>query len=247
MDDFESFDERSRTWKLKEGVVNSSILSGDPRPGNAKFKKLTPVDPDSADPYALTEADRMVIGDTTPKFSGGFGLNATWKGLDASVFFNYMYGFDVFNANKVMMTTWADNNYNNMSAEMSSDKRWRNFDDMGNEIRYSPEVLAEFNKDATIWNPTSIGRPICMSYAVEDGSFLRLQTATVGYTLPRAWTAKAGLSRVRFYVTGYNLFTLTGYSGYDPEVDIATGLTPNIDNDRYPRSRTFTFGAQLTF
>ena len=247
VDDFESFDEASKTWKLKEGVVDSGILSGDPRPGNAKFKKLTPVDPNSADPYALTEADRMVIGDTTPKFSGGFGLNATWKGLDASVFFNFMYGFDVFNANKVMMTTWAENNYNNMSAEMASDKRWRNFDDMGNEIRYSPDVLAEFNKNATMWNPTSIGRPICMSYAVEDGSFLRLQTATIGYTLPRAWTVKAGLSRVRFYVTGYNLFTLTGYSGYDPEVDIATGLTPNIDNDRYPRSRNFTFGAQLTF
>lgn len=247
VDDFESFDAKSRTWKLKEGVVDSSPLSDTPRPGNAKFKKLTPVDPNSANPYQLTEADRTVIGNTTPKFSGGFGLNATYKGFDLSMFFNFMYDFDVFNANKVMLTTWADNHENNFGMEVASDRRWRNFDDMGNEIRYSPEILAEFNKNATMWNPTSIGKPICMSYAVEDGSFLRLNSATLGYTLPQEWTKKAGLSKVRFYVAGSNLFTITGYTGYDPEVDIATGLTPNIDNNRYPRSRTYTFGAQLTF
>lgn len=247
VDDFKPFDSKSRTWTLKDGVVNSSPLSGEPRPGNAKFKKLTPVDEKSANPYTLTDEDRTVIGNTTPKFSGGFGLNATFKGFDFSAFFNFMYDFDVFNANKVMMTTWASNNYNNFSMDISSKNRWRNFDDMGNEIRYSPDILAEFNKNATMWNPTSIGRPIAMSYAVEDGSFLRLNTATIGYTLPRAWTTKVGLNRVRFYMSGYNLFTITGYSGYDPEVDIATGLTPNIDNNRYPRSRTYTFGAQLTF
>lgn len=247
VEDFEYFDSKSRTWKLKEGVVDSSPLSDTPRPGNAKFKKLTPVDPNSSNPYQLTEADRTVIGNTTPKFSGGFGLNATYKGFDLSMFFNFMYDFDVFNANKVMLTTWADNHENNFGMEVASDKRWRNFDDMGNEIRYSPELLAEFNKNATMWNPTSIGKPISMSYAVEDGSFLRLNSATLGYTLPQEWTKKAGLNKVRFYVAGSNLFTITGYSGYDPEVDIATGLTPNIDNNRYPRSRTYTFGAQLTF
>ena len=247
VDDFESFDAASRTWKLKSGIVDSSPLSGDPRPGNAKFKKLTPVDESSANPYMLTDEDRTIIGRTTPKFSGGFGLNATYKGLDVSLFFNFMYGFDVFNANKIVMTTWTDNNYNNFSMDISSEKRWRNFDDMGNEIRYNPEVLAAFNQNATMWNPTSIGRPICMSYGVEDGSFLRLNSATIGYTLPRLWTSKVSLSTVRFYVSGNNLLTITGYSGYDPEVNIATGLTPNIDHDSYPRSRTFTFGAQLTF
>ena len=104
VDDFESFDAKSRTWKLKEGVVDSSPLSDTPRSGNAKFEKLTPVDPNSANPYQLTEADRTVIGNTTPKFSGGFGLNATYKGFDLSMFFNFMYDFDVFNANKVMLT-----------------------------------------------------------------------------------------------------------------------------------------------
>ncbi len=241
VEDFDYFDEKSRTWHLKDGVVDCSILSGDPRPGNAKFKKLS-----DSDSNVLTEDDRTVLGNTTPKFSGGFGLNATWKGFDASVFFNFMYGFDVYNYNKIMMTTWTDNNYNNFSTDISSTKRWRNFDDMGNEIRYNPELLAEFNKNATIWNPTSMGKAVTMSYAIEDGSFIRLNNLSIGYSLPKNWMKAIGFQKCRFYVTGYNLFIITGYSGYDPEVDIATGLTPNIDNNRYPRSRSYTFGVQLT-
>ena len=241
VEDFEYFDEKSRKWHLKDGVVDCSILSGDPRPGNAKFKKLT-----DTDSNVLTSDDRTVLGNTTPKFSGGFGLNATWKGFDASVFFSYMCGFDVYNYNKIMLTSWVSNNYNNFSTEVGLNKRWRNFDDMGNEIRYNPEVLAEFNKNATMWNPTSLTSAVTMSYAIEDGSFLRLNNLSIGYSLPRKWMQAIGFQKCRFYVTGYNLFTITGYSGYDPEVDIATGLTPNIDNNRYPRSRSYTFGVQLT-
>ena len=80
---------------------------------------------------------------------------------------------------------------------------------------------------------------------IEDGSYLRLSSATLGYNVPLK--SNKWVSNVRLTLTGNNLFVLTGYSGYDPEVNIATGLTPNIDNDRYPRSRTYTFGAQLTF
>ncbi len=241
VEDFDYFDDKSRTWHLKEGVVDCSILSGTPRPGNAKFKKLT-----DDGTNVLTSADRTVLGNTTPKCSGGFGLNATWKGFDASVFFSYMCGFDVYNYNKIVLTSWVNNTYNNFSTEVGLDKRWRNFDDMGNEIRYNPEVLAEFNKNATMWNPTSLTSAVTMSYAVEDGSFLRLNNLTLGYSLPKSWMKAIGFQKCRFYVTGYNLLTITGYSGYDPEVDIATGLTPNIDNNRYPRSRTYTFGVQLT-
>lgn len=245
IDDFEYYDTASRTWHLKKGVVDSSPLST-VTPGGAKFKKLTPVDENSANPYLLTADDRTVIGETTPKFSGGFGLNATYKGFDLYMFFNYMVGFDVLNVNKITMTTWGNNKYNNLGMEVASDKRWRYYDDMGNSVRYDPEAMAKLNENATIWSPLSLG-PTCMSYGVEDGSFLRLNTLSIGYTLPRNLTKKVGLNKVRFYASGYNLFTITGYSGYDPEVGIATGLTPNIDNNRYPRSRTYTLGAQLTF
>ena len=247
MDDFDSFDQQTRTWKLKDGVANSKNLSGDPRPGNAKFKKLTPVDGNDENTYVIGDNDRTVIGDTNPEFSGGFGFNVTWKNFDMNVFFNFMYGFDVYNANKIMLTSWYDNNGNNFGMEVSKDKRWRNFDDMGNEIRYNPEALAKFNENATMWNPTSIGRPIAMSYAIEDGSFLRLNNLSVGYTLPRELTSKIGFNRVRFYATGSNLFVITNYSGYDPEVNLETGLTPNIDYNSYPRTRNYTFGVQVSF
>ncbi|MEL1255903.1 TonB-dependent receptor [Flavobacterium sp. DGU38] len=247
MDDFESFDPLTKTWKLKEGVANSKNLSGDPRPGNAKFKKLTPVDSSDSNTYVIGANDRKVIGDTNPKYSGGFGLNAVWKNFDFNTFFNFVSGFDVFNANKVRMTSWWENNQNNLGMEVGLENRWRNFDDMGNDLRYSPELLADFNKNATMWNPTSIGRPIASSYAVEDGSFLRLNTLSIGYTIPIDVSKKLIFNKVRLYVTGTNLYVWTNYSGYDPEVNLATGLTPNIDNDKYPRTRNYTFGAQLSF
>ena len=247
MDDFESFDPGTKTWKLKEGVANSKNLSDVPRPGNAKFKKLTPVDPSNPNTYVIGANDRKVIGDTNPKYSGGFGLNAVWKNFDFNTFFNFVYGFDVFNANKVMMTSWYKNTQSNLGMEVSMENRWRNFDDMGNDLRYSPALLADFNKDATMWNPSSIGRPIASSYAVEDGSFLRLNTVSIGYTIPIDVSKKLIFNKVRLYVTGNNLYVWTNYSGYDPEVNLATGLTPNIDYDRYPRTRNYTFGAQLSF
>lgn len=241
VDDFSGYDVKSRKWTLKHGIVDCSALSGPPAPGNAKFKKLA-----DDGTNVVNASDRTVIGETTPEFSGGFGINATWKGFDLTAFFNYMYGFDVYNYNKIMLTGWISNTYNNFSTEVGMNKRWSNFDFMGNDLRDTPALLAEYNKNASIWNPMSLTNAVTMSYAIEDGSFLRLNTLSLGYTLPRSLTLNVGIQKCRFYVSGYNLFTITGYSGYDPEVDIATGLTPNIDSNRYPRSRTYTFGIQLT-
>ena len=86
-------------------------------------------------------------------------------------------------------------------------------------------------------------------WAVEDGSFLRMQSATIGYTLPEKLTEKAFIRKLRFYVTGTNLFCLTKYSGYDPEVDTrrATPLTPGVDYSAYPKSIGCVFGLNLTF
>ena len=81
----------------------------------------------------------------------------------------------------------------------------------------------------------------------EDGSFLRLQSLTLGYTLPKQLTRKWGVDRLRVYFTGSNLFTITNYSGYDPEVDIQNGLTPSVDYNRYPRSRSYLLGVNLSF
>ena len=99
-----------------------------------------------------------------------------------------------------------------------------------------------------MWAPYNTRR-ICQSYALEDASFLRLSTVVLGYTLPETLTQKVNLQKVRFYVTGNNLFVLTPYSGYDPEVDTRTQtpLTPNVDYSAYPKSRSWVFGVNITF
>lgn len=88
------------------------------------------------------------------------------------------------------------------------------------------------------------------SDAIEDGSFLRLNNVTLGYTLPKTLVERVNISSLRVYVTGYNLYTWTNYSGYDPEVDSrrAQGpMTPGVDFSAYPRSRSVIAGLNVTF
>lgn len=241
-----NYDAVANTYTLKEGVVDCSLLAGNLAPGSPKFKKLSD-DPNDPNRYVLTADDRKIIGETTPKFSGGFGINATWKGFDLSAFFNFMCGFDVINMNKINMSLVPSNSssYRNLSGEFAG--MWRRFDNMGNDMFSTPEVWAEFNKNATIWNPSGMTKSFISTYGVEDGSFLRLNTLSIGYSLPKKLLKRVGMSQCRFYVTVYNLFTITSYSGYDPEVNIAYGTSPNIDNNMYPRSRSYTLGVQLQF
>lgn len=247
VDDFD-FNEATGKYILKEGIVDCSSLVT-VMPGAPKFKKIGTVEEGEKNPK-ITDEDLSIIGRAMPKLSGGFGLNATYKGFDLSLFFNYMVGNDIYNGNKMHLTSFWRNNANttgNLSTLVDSKHRFRYFDDQGNDLRTNPELLKEFNKDATMWNPTCMGNPIMMSYNVENGSFLRLNTVTLGYTLPVLLTKRIGISNLRFYVTGYNLWLLTKYTGYDPEVNVMSGLTPGIDCNVYPRSKTYTFGVNLTF
>ena len=90
---------------------------------------------------------------------------------------------------------------------------------------------------------------VLTDWAVENASFLRLNTLSLGYTIPTDLTKKVGISSLRFYVTGYNLLTITGYTGFDPESDCIrkNALTPNVDYSGYPRSRSFVVGMNLNF
>ena len=114
-----------------------------------------------------------------------------------------------------------------------------------------PDALNTLNQNAKYaLNYSEYG--ITVSEFVEDASYLRLQTLTLGYTLPKTWTKKAGMQRVRLYFTGSNLFCLTGYSGLDPDVNTDTdGVngfpTPNYDYQAYPKTRSYTFGVNVSF
>ena len=109
------------------------------------------------------------------------------------------------------------------------------------------DAYKALNANATLWNPADLVTNVMMSNFVEDGSFLRCSDVTVGYTFPTSLTKKAGISKLRLYLSASNLFIITGYSGYDPEVDVQSGLTPSMDYNRYPRNRAFSFGANITF
>ena len=132
---------------------------------------------------------------------------------------------------------------------------WTYLDQATGQIITDYATLKSMNANATIWSPTTMSdnNPVPCSYFIEDGSFLRLQNVTLGFTLPQEWTKKFACSQFRVYCTLNNVFCLTNYTGYDPEVNSAirgsktSGLTPGADFSAYPKSFAWTVGANITF
>ena len=240
--DFEGYDAAAKKWILKEGVVDASAVVGTLRPGMMKLADI-----DGSGDGKVTTADREIIGDANPVHTGGFSINARAYGFDLSANFNWSVGNDVYNANKIEFTQTSKYQYRNMISEMADGKRWTNLNENGT-ICNDPEKLAAMNANTTMWSPYT-QRMIFSDWAVEDASFLRLNTLTLGYTLPATLLNKVGIQNLRFYVTGYNLFCWTNYSGYDPEVSTIrkTNLTPGVDYSAYPKSRQFVVGLNLNF
>ena len=230
-------------WALNDGVVDNSAIIGANYmiPGAMKLKDLT-------GDGKVTVADRKVIGNASPDFTGGFNLSGFLYGFDFSANFNYMIGNQVYNANKVEFTSSRKFSNRNLLNLMTVDQRWTNIDWATGEQISDPATLKSLNSGKTMWSP-AIGSAVFSDWAVEDASFLRLQSVTLGYTLPEDLTQKAHIRRARVYVTGTNLFCMTKYSGYDPEVDTrrATPLTPGVDYSAYPKSIGFVAGLNLTF
>jgi hypothetical protein len=161
--------------------------------------------------------------------------------------FNFSIGNDIYNANKIEFSTTGKYQYRNMLSDMESGKRWTNLNADGT-ICNDPETLAALNANTTEFSPFT-DRMVFSDWAVEDGSFLRLNTLTLGYTLPNELVKRVGISNLRFYATAYNVFCITSYSGYDPEVSTMrrTNLTPGVDYSAYPKSRQFVVGLNLNF
>ncbi len=232
------------------GSSNSGIAT---MPGKIKFKDLN-------GDGRITEDDRTVIGNTNPKVQGGFGLSGQWKNFDFTANFTYMLDFDINNATAYALSSSKGNKekfynvlskfkdgwqYNDLTGELTGTKG-----DILYKLYYVDNGLSIYkqaNEGRTLWNPTDVTKNVTQSYFIEDGSFLRCNDITIGYTVPNNIMKKIGLTKARFYVSATNLFIITGYSGYDPEVDIQTGLTCGMDYNRYPRSRGFVFGTNITF
>lgn len=228
-------------WILKEGVADDSGVVGTVRPGTLKLKNMTEGD------HVINDEDKSVIGDANAWAVGGFTVNGRVKGFDLSANFTYSIGNDIYNADKIDQTSTRASSWRNMSDVMAAGKRWTNVDANGNLVN-DAATLASLNATTTMWSPYTT-KAVIHSWAIEDGSFLRLANLTLGYTLPKSLTRKAFIENLRFYATASNLFCLTNYSGADPEVDCKRNylICPGVDYSAYPKSRQYIFGINLTF
>jgi hypothetical protein len=238
--DFSGYDASTDTWTLNPGVANDKGVIGTVRPGSMKLKDI---DGDGM----VTVADCSVIGNANPKHTGGFNIDGHFYGFDLSAVFSWSYGNDVYNANKIEYST-GRYQFRNMINTMADGKRWTNLDPETGQIVNDPATLEAMNAKTTMWSPY-MTRHVFSDWAVEDGSYLRLNTLSVGYTIPAVIVNKIGIENLRLYVTAYNVFILTNYSGFDPEVSARrnTPLTPGVDYSAYPKSKQLLVGLNLTF
>jgi TonB-dependent starch-binding outer membrane protein SusC len=238
-------------YTLKTTVPGYGTALGNVQPGAVKFKDLN-------GDGVITLDDRKIIGNPTPKFTGGLNQQFTYKNWDASIFLNFSYGNDIYNANKIEFANGFTPNSNLLSI---MEGRWRVVTPTGETAQFinasnqvigiDPTQLAALNANATIWQPargTGAAAFIPHSWAIEDGSFLRINNITLGYSLPVSKISRLHMSKLRFYITANNLAVLTSYSGYDPEVSVRNSpLTPGLDYSAYPKSRSFIFGINAAF
>lgn len=236
----DDFDYNNGVYTLKANVANNSgITATAPQPGMLKFK-------DTNGDNVIDDKDRGIIGNTQPKFFGGLNQQFSYRNFDLSIFLNFQVGNDVYNANKLEFTSGYTVNSNLLS---SMNDRWRTVDENGVVVT-DPAALAKLNENAKLWAPLRSASSFYVhSWAIEDGSFLRVNNITLGYSLPSKLLKKAKIENFRVYATVNNLAVWTRYTGYDPEVNTrrSTPLTPGVDYSAYPRSRAFICGLNLTF
>lgn len=238
--DFTGYNSSTGKWELKEGMADDSGVVGVVRPGSLKLKD---VDGDGS----ITDADKVIIGDANAWATGGFSIGGRVYGFDINADFSYSIGNDIYNADKIDQTSTRGGLWRNLSTVMASGNRWTNIDANGN-FTNDPSTLTALNANTTMWSPYTT-KAVCTDWAIEDGSFLRLATLTVGYTFPKTLMKKLFIQNLRLYVTASNLFCLTNYSGMDPEVDCRRNylICPGVDYSAYPRSRQYIFGVNLSF
>ncbi len=245
-------------YVLKEGVADlGSFINpvhGVDRPEGQNAYPGLPKYRDMNDDKVIDELDVCEIGDMNPVHTGGFNINATWKNFDLGMYFNWSYGNDVYNVNKIASMYCAKESgaYENKLAFMKD--AYKIYDIVDGQLVHltTPEQLNAANVNAKYPLPYS-ENGVTSTLAIEDGSYLRLNTLTLGYSLPQNLLRKVGISKLRIYGTVYNVFTITGYSGLDPEVSAntsnnnATYPTVGLDWGTYPRARSFVVGLNLTF
>ena len=200
-----------------DAEANSGSVQAGAEAGDIRFK-------DQNNDGVIDEKDRTILGYPQPVFTASLSNNFRWKNFDASIYFQGIYGNKVFNVTKVDMTSMSTicNQYDLVLA------RWRG------------EGTSNTMPRAVYGDPNNNTRP--SDRYIEDGSYLRLKNLTLGYTLPATLLQKVHISGLRVYFSADNLFTISKYTGFDPEVG-----NSSIDWGTYPVTRTFSLGVDLKF
>ncbi|QRR02058.1 SusC/RagA family TonB-linked outer membrane protein [Dyadobacter sandarakinus] len=183
----------------------------------------------------ITAADRQMLGNPNPDFSYGLNLAFNYKQLDLSIFFYGVQGNQIWNQTR----WWSDFN----SSRSGAKSKTALYDSWTPENHNAKAPIQENSSSFSTINVPN-------SYFVEDGSYLRAKNVQLGYTLAPSFLKKVKMQQLRFYLQATNLFTITKYSGLDPEVSRNTGGSPivfGIDEGSYPTSRQYTVGLNLTF
>ena len=244
-------------WTLRDGLKDNSqtITGGAYSPGGLKLQC-----DENGNPI------KQRLGNTVAPLTGGFGFNGNVGNFDFNLFFNYSLGNVIINGTKLASSFRSGSRTGyNLNNDFALGNRYTWIDpETGLNLASSSSAVLEtygsmteaglrlnqLNRNASIFHPAAVTTMQLIDYAVEDASFLRINNITVGYTLPKTWVKKAFLQNVRIYLTGYNLFCWTNYTGADPEVDTSSkrnALTPGVDYAAYPKSRSFVGGINITF
>jgi TonB-linked SusC/RagA family outer membrane protein len=215
-------------------------------PGDAKWKDIagaTDADGNPIPDGKISTADLTTIGNSSPKFVFGWSNSMSYKNFTLTFLIQGSYGNDLFNATRIRTegpTAGASPNLKN---------RWT----INNQDTDVPAFTDQLTRDAAgLTSKVNLGKSAYnrSSRWLEDGSYARLKNVTFGYNLPKSLVSKVGLQNLRTFVTVTNLFTLTNYSGYDPEVssyNVGSDAAKGIDISNYPTVKTLTFGINLTF
>jgi len=225
-------------YTLKTGVVKDNVAV---QPGFIKFKDIS--GPNGTPDGVINDLDRTAIGNANPKFTGGLNNTFSYKGIDLSIFLDFTVGNDIYNANVLNNSRL---NFENLNTFAIYADRWTTINAAGQRIT-DPTELAAANVGKT--NPSYAGNATGRLYSdiIEDGSFLRINNISLGYTLPKEWLKKSKISNLRIYFTAYNLYVFTKYSGYDPEVSVLNNaITRGVDFSAYPRSKSFLTGLNIS-
>jgi len=209
-------------YQLKAEIPNNGSDRAVIKPGYMKYKDIN-------GDGIVDDNDQTIIGNPLPLHIGGFNNNFRYKQFDLNVFLQWSYGNDVLNANRIVFEGAEGRTNLNMFATYAD--------------RWSLE-----NQSSLLPVAGGYGPNVYSSRTIEDGSFLRLKTVSLGYTLPKNLLQKWKTESIRIHASAQNLFTWANYSGLDPEVSVRhTALTPGFDWSPYPRARTVIMGLNVTF